>query len=657
MMREKITLFLFLLIFPGLIPAQNGSFLLVGGGYEQNGPESWSTPAFTWAAQGKKVAVIGMSASGGYVSYFLNQCNASYVKEFGIATRDSANSQITFDTLIAYDMLFFRGGDQWDYYSRYKGTKLEEAVDSVYRKGGTIGGTSAGLQILSKILFTAEHGTVYPDECLENPLNYYLTLADDFLPFFPDVIFDSHLSERGRFPRTIGFMANWQLTRSSMIIGIGLDDLTCMTVDANGIGMVYGTGCAKIYKAMSVNTFDTNNGLLIADSVTITQLLDGCTYDFNTGNHGSQSLTSYSQPESLEETGCHHIYLSGSDVTTDNTEMLQQFIDEGNPDAGILIITGTNTSLAGSIKNLITSISSVSVTIGHALTIAGNDPVLQQLIIEAEKILFAGNTASTLNAFMETANGILLDQRLHDRTIVLGFVGSDAQFAGKIVIPNYLTPGAAYYGELIFSEGLGLLKHTIIMPNTFERSDIYENTTTAVPYAMAEHNLRYGIWLYNRNYMKYGIQDSSATLWAYGDAPVMILKNNGTAYGLSTHTSSGNPGTPRMIAGFDSMTLSLIDKTTPYRLGTHIESAIHEDKKQPMVTVIPNPASELIQVKGVDGPYDLMIRDLRGIPVYQKSANEPGSQHDVSRLNPGCYIIQIRYSDTNHEKYGKLIIH
>ncbi len=58
--------------------------------------------------------------------------------------------------------------------------------------GGVIGGTSAGLHILSEVLFTAQNGTVYPEEALEDPFNQYMTLEDDFLNLMPGLIFDSH---------------------------------------------------------------------------------------------------------------------------------------------------------------------------------------------------------------------------------------------------------------------------------------------------------------------------------------------------------------------------------------------------------------------------------------------------------------------------------
>ena len=204
----RIYLILFLIVTGLTLVKAQGKLLIVGGGSEKNGQSSWSTPAYRWAAEGKTVAVIGME-TGSLAPYFKNQCGAARAKEFAIATSDSANSQNTYDTLVSYEVIFFRGGDQYDYYTLYKDTKLQDAVNFVFNEGGTIGGTSAGMHILSSIIFTAENGTVYPYECIENPNNQYVTLANDFFDFVPDFIFDTHFAERAALAV---WLDSWQIT-------------------------------------------------------------------------------------------------------------------------------------------------------------------------------------------------------------------------------------------------------------------------------------------------------------------------------------------------------------------------------------------------------------------------------------------------------------
>ncbi len=620
----------------------NGRFLVVGGGSEKNGLNSWSTAAYTWATQNGKVAIIGMETTGGYVSYFMNQCNARYVREFAITTRDSANSQATFDTLKKYDFIFFRGGDQYAYYLQYKGTRLLEAADSVYHRGGAIGGTSAGLHVLSEIVYTAQRGSVYPYECIENPNNQYVTLANDYMHLFPGYVFDSHVAERGRFARTLTFVANWKLNHSEMITGLGMDDMTCMAIDENLIGTVYGTGAANIYRAVGSSAFSLGNGKLLADSVEVIQLLHGCTFDFNSGQAGTGCFTKQLTPPSLEETGNFTLFATGSDNLADNTTMLTAFsLEAGLGSDTILILTGSDMTLAESFRNQLLVSGASHAVIGQALAANGESHDLGKLISEAGKILFVKNDWLTLEAFLATTNGTLLSHKIREPRAVLSFAGNNARFAGHTVIENYLTSGASYYAELTFQKGLNLLNHTVIMPDTYLNSNIYENTTTAVPYVMVNDTLRYGIWLYKKNWVKYHVQDSATWLNSYGTSPVMILQNSGTSGGVSQHTSSGNPGSPRMVGGFGKMTLTLADETTPFKMGNHVEMGIPSVNCAVTFSIIPNPASGKVTITGIPRNSTIMVFDMTGKRFF--SLKDCGEQAtiDFSDLNKGPYLIRV----------------
>src|SRR5690606_14385596 len=128
------------------------------------------------------------------------------------------------------------------YYNNYKDTKTTQAVVDKFQEGGVIAGTSAGMAILSGVVFTAENGSVYPDEALQDFTDTGITLADDFLPLFPGYLFDSHFTERGRIGRLLPFMGNWYINRGKKITGIGVDDRTAICIDENKNGYVFGTG-------------------------------------------------------------------------------------------------------------------------------------------------------------------------------------------------------------------------------------------------------------------------------------------------------------------------------------------------------------------------------------------------------------------------------
>ena len=335
------------------------------------------------------------------------------------------------------------------------------------------------------------------------------------------------------------------------ITGIGMDDMTCMTVEADGLGTVYGTGCANIYMAGS--NYSQNGNKLLADTINVVQLLQGCTYNFVSGEAGFDGLDRTINSSGFEETGNYTILASGSDLLSNNQAMLDDLVNNsGLQSDHILLLTGDNT-LANSYKTKILELGASEVNIFNPNLQSGNDAELGDKISTASKILFLKNSLTDFLPFLETTNGALLQQRLKTDGMISAFAGEDARLAGKTIVDNYLTEGASYYAELEFTEGLSLLKHTVVMPNTYLNSDIYENTATAVPYAMVLDSLKYGIWLTNHNYMKITPVDEKTTLTGYGTAPVMIISNTGTLGGFSSQTSTGGAGNPRMVAGFEHM--------------------------------------------------------------------------------------------------------
>ncbi len=616
-----------------------GRQLIVGGGSEKNGANSWSTPPYRWAVEGKRVAIIG-TETGSLAPYMKNQCGAAFAMEFAIATRDSADSQATYDTLMTYDVIFFRGGDQYEYYDFYRGTKLQDAVNLKFSQGGCIGGTSAGMHILSSIAFTAENGTVYSYECIENPNNQYVTLENDFFDLQPGFVYDTHFAERARFGRLAGFLANYKFNHDENIFGLGMDDMTCMTIDENGLGTVYGTGCANFYK--SAGSFSQNGNKLLADSIEVVQLLKGCTYDFNTGEFSFSTLDRTINTTGQSEQGNYTVLASGSNLLNDNLTMITDLVtNSGLSDAVVLILSGENT-LAESFKTKVLEAGASGVSVYNPTTALGTDAELASAIGSAAKILFLKNNETTFSQFLLTSNGTLLAQKLRSDGMISAFAGEDARLAGRTVVGNYLTYLSSWYGEMTFTPGLSLLSHTVIMPQTFLDSDIYENTATAVPYAMALDTLKYGIWLTNHNYMKFSPSEGKATLTGYGTAPLMVLTNEGNLTGFSQQTGSGNAGAARMVAGFEKLRMDLIDYTTPFIMGDVSASGINTAGNGiQKLSLFPNPVHDALSLSQSyrDTSWEIIGSDGRVIQRGIFSGDD--DVIDVLKLTPGFYSIRL----------------
>jgi len=640
-----------LMIFSGQALLAQGRLLIVGGGSEKNGVNSWSVPPYRWAVEGKRVAIIGTS-TGSLAPYMKSQCGAAYAREFAVATRDSADSQATYDTLLTYDVIFFRGGDQWEYYDLYRNTRLQDAVNLKFSQGGCIGGTSAGMHILSSIVYTAENGTVYSYECIENPNNQYVTLENDFFDLQPGFVYDTHFAERARFGRLAGFMANYKLNHNESILGLGMDDMTCMTIDENGLGTVYGTGCANFYK--SEGSFSQHGNKLLADSIEVVQLLKGCTYDFNTGEFSFPTLDRSLNTSNQSEQGNYTVLASGSNLLADNLTMITDLVSGcGIPDARVLLLSGDNT-LAESFKTKILEAGASVVSVYNPTTLLGTDADLANAISLAAKVLFLKNNQTSFSQFLLTSNGILLDQKLQSDGMISAFAGEDARFAGKTVVGNYLTELASWYGELTFTPGLALLGHTIIMPQTFLNSDIYENTATAVPYAMALDTLKYGIWLTNHNYMKFSPVEGKASLTGYGTAPVMVLTNEGSLAGFSSQTGTGNSGTPRMVAGFEKLRMDLIDDTTSFNMGNVSAAGVQNSFLQKM-QIYPNPVVDALAFPSIEGATNWTIITVDGKILKTGSISGPEISINLNKAAPGFYIIRLNDSRNRTIAAGSFI--
>ncbi len=637
-------------VFPVLLMAQGG-LLIIGGGSESDEAGSWSTEPYSWAvaqSTNKRVAIISYSTASNWMrNYFVDHCGALSAKDFKINSKSIADNQDTYDSLMTYDVIFLKGGDQWNYYSTYKNTRTQEAIRDKYNEGGVICGTSAGLAVLSKVIFTAQRGTVYPDECIEDPNNQYVTLADDFFDFFPGCIFDSHFTERGRAGRLMGFLANWKLNHEEIITGIGIDETTAMAISKDKVGQVFGTGAANIYQVISENPFHLDGEMLNVDSLKVSQLLDGCTIDFNTGviNGFEDEFT----PELFEEKGNYTIYASGGDDINDNVAMLDSFLHEsGSVDEKILIVTGSDETAALASRNKLVQLGATDVQVFSGISSMGDDPDFEKTIQGAKRYLFIDNVFYILENFLQnTANGALLYDHIRRDGKIIGFVGDNSRFAGKTIIENYMLYNAAGSGSLVFKEGFGLLKTSVIMPNSFFDSDMYMNPAAGIPYAMLQNQLRFGIWLTSKNYIKYAPGEDGTFITSYGSAPSMILELEQTKGGFATRTYSDAYNTPKMIAGFEQMKIRVMSGAMQLKAGSGISAYSVPDIKNSWgadIKVYPNPVSEILTIETHHEIGCISIISLSGERLWKSEHKDVDHQLNLRGFSSGLYMLYLENS-------------
>lgn len=653
MKHFKFLVFQIILIIGSFNAFAQGKIMIVGGGSENS--NDWSDIPYTWAVDNsanKKVAIVGFASnpSNWLPNYFIS-LGAVAAKNFTINTSAIADSQATYDSLMAYDVIFFRGGDQKNYYLTYRNTKTQQAITDKFNSGGVIAGTSAGLAILSEVIFTAENGTAYSDNCLKNIFHSSIVLKNDFLNIMPGYIFDSHFVERGRMARLLAFMARWKHDHDEDLVGIGVDDMTAFCINLsnpdNALGYAWGTAAVNIYRD---GEFGHQDNKLFCQDVKATQLLHGCSINLSTFE--ADGFGSQMSVEQTTESGNRTVLLSGSDPISENLSFVTHMVDSlGSQTEPILIITGNNTTLANAYKQAYISAGATSVEVEQAIPSNNTNPAFQELIEQAAKFVFIGNAYQTLYDFMfsGSGNGDLLLEKIHSTGVAVGFVGDNSRMAGTIVISdNYLTnPSASFYGQLTFNPGLDLLSTMVIMPNTYLYStDYYENTNSAIPYAMLQEQVHRGVWLTVKNFMKYYVEILDSYITVYGESPAMILTSQEGDYDLNAQLFRN-----RQVGGFENMDFQTLLYPNNLLVGD-VVYGVEALTQNNSLSAYYNPASQVINIRLTSNEAEsikLGLYNTSGQLMHIRKRNLQGNEKNIVFKTPGLrdglYLLKVQTNE------------
>jgi len=215
---------------------------LMGGSTEDDRAMIW----FLEKANGGDILIIRASGSDGYNDYFYTELGVEVNSVETIVFNNATASSDTYvlQKIANAEAIWMAGGDQSDYINYWKDTEVETLLNAhINTKKGVIGGTSAGMAVLGSSYFSAENGTVYSSEALEDPYNTFMTFGhNDFLevPLLENSITDTHFSERDREGRLLTFMARMNNELGTPSFGIACDEYTAVCIDSSGLGAVYG---------------------------------------------------------------------------------------------------------------------------------------------------------------------------------------------------------------------------------------------------------------------------------------------------------------------------------------------------------------------------------------------------------------------------------
>ena len=224
--------------------------VLMGGGTDVDA-------AFQWMCQrsgGGDFLVIRATGTDAYNPYIQQLCPAeNSVATLIIPDRASASDPFVASTIQNAEALFIAGGNQADYINFWKGTPVETSLNSLIARGVPIGGTSAGMNVLTEFIYSALASQgVTSSQALADPFNRYITLDRDFANVAPakGIIGDPHFVTRDRMGRDLAFLCRiftngW----SSAPRGISIDEHTALLIDASSNGTVVGSSTVYFLQA------------------------------------------------------------------------------------------------------------------------------------------------------------------------------------------------------------------------------------------------------------------------------------------------------------------------------------------------------------------------------------------------------------------------
>lgn len=120
--------------------------------------------------------------------------------------------------------IWFSGGRQWNIVDAYHGTEAAQLMHELVRRGGAIGGSSAGASIQSQHMPRG------------HPLGNTVMMAEGYeegLGFLPGVAIDQHFTQRGRLPDMAALKSTYP-----QLLGIGIDESTVMIVQGSRFEVV-----------------------------------------------------------------------------------------------------------------------------------------------------------------------------------------------------------------------------------------------------------------------------------------------------------------------------------------------------------------------------------------------------------------------------------
>lgn len=224
-------------------PSTTSGVVLMGGGTDVD-------QAFQWLCNlsgNGDFLIIRATGTDAYNPYVQGLCpNTNSVATLIIPDAASANLPAVAAIINQAEAIWIAGGDQSNYINFWKGTAVQTTLNARIGQGVPVGGTSAGLNVLTQFIYSAQASQgVTSSQALADPFNRYMTFDRDFatIPALQGILGDAHFGVRDRMGRNVAFLCRVAANGwSTAPRGIDVDEMTALLVPTTGNASVVGTG-------------------------------------------------------------------------------------------------------------------------------------------------------------------------------------------------------------------------------------------------------------------------------------------------------------------------------------------------------------------------------------------------------------------------------
>lgn len=216
---------------------RNGTLIIIGGHEDKEGEKVILKEVARRVGSGKLVVatVASSEAEELWQDYrkIFKELGVKKIEQLDLNSREEGLSFEKLKVLDGATVVFFTGGDQLRITTQLGDTPMYQAIQEIYRHGGTIAGTSAGASAMSENMLVSGPG----DE--SHRVGSALRMAPG-LGLVYGVVVDQHFAERGRTGRLVAAVG-----QNPRNLGVGLDENTAIVVydqkyfDVIGDGAVY----------------------------------------------------------------------------------------------------------------------------------------------------------------------------------------------------------------------------------------------------------------------------------------------------------------------------------------------------------------------------------------------------------------------------------